>query len=68
MGMVQVKLAGSFNILNTTKEFTASTNGHAAAVANAITFLSKEIMPSAIALDHDLALKGIKPAGGFGKD
>lgn len=68
MGMVQVKLTGSFNTLNTVEEFTASKHGHAATVANAITFLSKEILPSAIALDHELALRGIKPAANFGKD
>ena len=41
--------------------------GHAQAVAEAIEFLSGELLPESIEQDHNLHEDGAKPEVGFGK-
>lgn len=66
MGEINIKLGGSFGMKNA--QFSAMQNGHAAAVAKAIQYLSEEVMPAAIRSDHDLHEDGAKPEGQFGHD
>lgn len=65
MGMIAINLAGSFG--NRNKQFTAMTGGHAQAVAEAIQYLSEEVLPKAIRNDHECHRDGIEPIQGFGK-
>ena len=65
MGMLQIKTWGSFK--GQEKTFTAMTNGHAHAVAEAIAFLAKEVLPAAIVQDHDLQKDNCYPENGFKK-
>lgn len=70
MGSIQIHIAGSFltpeaGLLQERKTISAMDHGHAQAVAEAITFLSEEVLPRAIALDHMLHENGEKPRGGF---
>lgn len=65
MGMIQITVAGSFGRSNTTKTFSAMKHGHADAVAQAIQFLSTELLPAATALDHELHAQGDAPSHGF---
>lgn len=69
MGAINIKVEGSFNPMRTRHEsFSAENFGHAAAVAEAIKWLSEELLPQAIKLDHALHEKGLKPNKGFGKE
>ena len=65
MGIVTIRVSGSFK---PTKErhFTAQNGGHAKAVAQAIRFLSGEILPRAIEQDHQLQDEGQYPTDKFG--
>jgi hypothetical protein len=63
MGAITIKTAGSFNYKE--KSFTAMDNGHTDAVAQAIEWLSSELLPEANALDHRLHDSGDKPKFGF---
>lgn len=63
MGLIRIESAGSFG--SSRREFSAISGGHADAVAQAIEYLSKEILPAAIRLDHKLAEQGSKPMLGF---
>ena len=64
MGMVSITMKGSFPYKE--KTFSAMKHGHAAAVSEAIAWLSKDILPKAIRQDHDLHERGEKPAERFG--
>lgn len=66
MGMVRIELRGSFG--NNEHLESAMQNGHAAAVARAIQWLSEEVLPAAIRSDHDLHEQGCRPNGPFGHD
>lgn len=63
MGQLQIRTWGSFPARD--KTFGAMQHGHAHAVAEAIRFLSEEVLPAAIAQDHRLHEQGSKPALGF---
>ena len=69
MGVINIAINGSFvnryGIKATTESFSAQANGHADAVARAIEYLSAEVLPRAIALDHDLHDQGAQPSKGF---
>lgn len=66
MGEININLNGSFGMHR--KHFSAMRNGHAAAVAKAIQYLSEDVLPKAIRSDHDLHEDGAKPEGAFGHD
>ncbi len=66
MGIIQIYIGGSFDYM-CEKEFSAMDHGHASSVAEAIKFLSSEVMPSAIAQDHKLQAEGNLPRDGFGQ-
>lgn len=63
MGMIQIKTWGSFPTQD--KTFSAMERGHAHAVAEAIRWLSEEVLPEAIERDHKLHERGAKPSMGF---
>ena len=65
MGQITITIAGSFKTKGT-KAFSAMRHGHAQATADAIRYLSEEILPVAIANDHECHEEGIKPDEGFG--
>ena len=58
MGMVEVKLSGSFG--NGGVSFIAEQGGHAMAISRAISFLNGQL-PDAIRLDHALHDKNERP-------
>lgn len=66
MGMIRIELLGSFQP-SARGSFSAMKHGHAAAVADAIQWLSAEVLPQAIAKDHQLHTEGASPQEGFGK-
>lgn len=66
MGEININLHGSFGTER--RHFSAMGNGHAAAVAKAIQYLSEVVLPAAIRNDHDLHEAGCKPEGAFGHD
>lgn len=63
MGFIRVETGGSFP--ERYREFTGITHGHAHAVAQAIEYLAKEVLPEAIERDHRLHDSGDKPIEGF---
>lgn len=63
MGVLNISTSGSFPTRS--RSFQAIWNGHAHAVAQAIEWLSSEVLPDAIAQDHLLHEEGAKPANGF---
>ena len=63
--MIHIVVRGSF-APNAEKNFSAMQHGHADAVAKAIVWLSNEVLPRAIRLDHELQSEGEKPEGPFG--
>ena len=65
MGMIRVEITGSFKPCRV-KTVSAQKNGHAAAVAEIIAWLSSDVLPKAIRQDHDLHEEGFKPDGPFG--
>jgi hypothetical protein len=65
MGMIEISVRGSFQP-GDHKRFSAMQYGHADAVARAIEWLSSEVLPRAIRLDHELHTHGEKPEGPFG--
>lgn len=65
MGMIRIQVLGSFNP-NTEKKFSAMSKGHAQAVADAIKYLSEEVLPNAISNDHECHRDGEFPTDGFG--
>ena len=68
MGMIQISVQGSFGRKNGSKTFSAMKHGHADAVAQAIEYLSKELLPFATALDHQLHTEGASPNKGFDRE
>ena len=68
MGMINITVAGSFGRKNGSKTFSAMTNGHADAVAQAIEYLAGDLLPFATALDHELHEGGDKPQKGFKRE
>lgn len=72
MGFVRIVLGGSFDQYDDlkvggTSSFPASDLGHAQAVADAIAWLSTQVLPKAIVMDHRLQTEGFKPTSGFGR-
>ena len=65
MGMIQIEVIGSF-APHQRRQFSAMQGGHAQAVAEAIEFLSKEVLPKAIVQDHNLQAEGELPENRFG--
>jgi hypothetical protein len=63
MGMLTINLQGSFG--NGQAKFSAMDKGHAAAVAEAIEYLSRVEMPKAIENDHRCHADGMEPGKGF---
>lgn len=63
MGMITITTSGSFGI--SFKTFRAIDHGHADAVAQALEYLSSELLPEATAQDHELHDQGAKPSNGF---
>lgn len=63
MGQLTIKTWGSFPTRE--KTFGAMDHGHAHAVAQAIQWLSEEVLPEAIERDHKLHGEGAAPAMGF---
>ena len=66
MGNIIITVQGSFKN-PTTQAFSAMHGGHAQAVAEAIKFLSNDLLPQAIQQDHELHETGAKPEIGFGQ-
>lgn len=66
MGMIRIKLSGSFR--RTTELFGAQQHGHARAVADAMRWLAEDVLPTAIQQDHKLHEQGHTPDRAFGKD
>ena len=66
MGMITIIVEGSFK-KQRDRSFSAMHGGHAQAVAEAIEFLSSEMLPGAIEQDHALHEDGARPEVGFGK-
>jgi hypothetical protein len=62
MGQIRIQTWGSFPTQD--EQFTALTDGHAQAVADAIQFLATFVLPEAIERDHRLHEDGHKPPGG----
>lgn len=63
MGYITISTAGSFPTRQA--HFGAEDRGHAHAVAQAIRWLSDEVLPAAIEQDHHLAARGAEPRLGF---
>lgn len=63
MGVLRIETSGSFPTRS--KTFSAMEHGHAHAVAQAIAFLSSEVLPAAIQSDHRLHDEDAKPSKGF---
>lgn len=63
MGTLRIDTGGSFP--THTRSFSAVDHGHAHAVAEAIRWLSGEVLPEAIEHDHQLHDEGLEPARGF---
>lgn len=59
MGQITIQMNGSFGIKS--KTFTALEGGHANAIAHAIRYLSGDILPAVIELDHKLHDDGSRP-------
>ncbi len=66
MGMMKINTTGSFQPA-LDKEFSAMKHGHASAVAEAIEWLSSEVLPLAIEQDHALHSEDAFPEEGFGR-
>jgi len=62
--MIKIELMGSFP--SQRGSFSAMKHGHAAAVADAIQWLSAEVLPRAIAQDHELQAGSYVTAKGYG--
>lgn len=67
MGVINIDIKGSFQ-KKERRQFSAMHGGHAQAVAEAIAFLADEVLPRAIAQDHQLQEQGHYPELGFGVD
>lgn len=63
MGTITIRLGGSFRRVERT--FSAQELGHAAAIAQAIEWLTKQQL-TAIHQDHRLQAEGAAPSRGFG--
>lgn len=63
MGLITITTEGSFG--TSKKTFSAMTNGHADAVAQAIEYLAGEMLPESTAQDHALHQDGCFPKDGF---
>ena len=63
MGTITVAQDGSFP--RRSRTFSAIDHGHAHAVAQAIEYLAREILPEAVSRDHALHEAGDKPKKGF---
>lgn len=66
VGVLTIETVGSFP--NQRRNFSAIDRGHAHAVAEAIKYLSEDVLPEAIERDHRLHDKGAKPAQGFDRE
>lgn len=63
MDVLRIETSGSFPARS--RAFGAMEFGHARAVADAIAWLSTEVLPEAIERDHRLHDEGAKPTRGF---
>lgn len=63
MGMIIIKTMGSFG--EKEASFNAESNGHASAVAEAIGYLARSLLPWSIARDHRLQAEGEEPNEGW---
>lgn len=63
MGFIEISTQGSFP--DHRRRFGAMRHGHAHAVAEAIAWLSSEVLPAAIEQDHRLHDEGAKPSKGY---
>ena len=63
MGLIKVETAGSFG--SETRIFRAMEHGHVDAVAQAIEYLSGEVLPKANVNDHKCHEQGVTPEGGW---
>lgn len=63
MGVLNLNTNGSFG--HRAKNYSAEAHGHADAVVQAIKWLSAELLPWAIAEDHDLRNEGVFPKEDF---
>lgn len=63
VGVLSIDTGGSFPTRH--KKFSAIEHGHAHAVADAIEYLAKEVLPEAIERDHRLQSEGASPSKGF---
>lgn len=66
MGYITIRTEGSFP--SRRMQFNANNYGHARAVADAIKWLSEEVLPEAIERDHKLHAEGKQPLKGFNRD
>jgi len=66
MGAIHIDVLGSFKP-NAVKSFSALEHGHAQAVADAIQWLTNNVLPKAIANDHKCQQQNVYPDKGFGK-
>ena len=65
MGVIKIITLGSSE--SQPKEFSALTHGHANAVAQAIEYLAKELLPWSIGKDHELHENMETPTYGFSR-
>lgn len=65
MGVLTITTRGSFP--SHARAFGADGHGHAHAVAQAIAWLSEEVLPEAIERDHLLHARGLEPTHGFAR-
>lgn len=63
MGMIRIEVGGSFGAMSRT--FSAMDTGHADAVAQAIEWLSRDVLPAAIRNDHTCHSDNQLPRKGF---
>ena len=63
MGQISISINGSFG--NYQKSFSAQQIGHAGAVAQAINWLSGEVLEQAIRNDHTCHEEKLQPSNGF---
>jgi hypothetical protein len=61
MGVIRIEVSGSFGVGTQRKSFSAMEHGHAAALAQALGWLTG-LLPAAIHLDHQLHDQGDRPS------
>ncbi|MDB5042151.1 MAG: hypothetical protein JWN27_2877 [Candidatus Eremiobacteraeota bacterium] len=64
MGQITITVAGSFGP-SRSRSFSAMEHGHAHATSEALKFLTNDVLPDAIAMDHQYHNEGDAPPGGW---